>query len=246
MAAMKTFAVIVPTRNRPHNIPPLIEAMKATMAIDTKLILSVDDDDWKLADYQALKLPDWVSLEVGPRMRLGPALNHHAVRIADQFDVIGFLGDDNRPRTIGWDWRICDEIQPGGIVYCNDLIQRWKLPTAVFLDSLIVRTLGYFSAPGVVHLYIDDAWKILGERLGRLRYLGDVVVEHCHPLVGTAEPDEGYAEVNSPDRWSTDGPAFDKWKAEQLDDDVTKMMAALEPASYIAYDAVGRKVFESH
>lgn len=242
---MKSLAVIVPSRNRPQNIMPLIESMKATMAIDTKLILSVDDDDWKLAEYQALTLPDWVSLEVGPRMKLGPALNFHANRIKDEFDIIGFLGDDNRPRTIGWDWRVAEEMRPGGIVYCNDLIQRWKLPTAVFMDSLIVRTIGYFSAPGVIHLYNDDAWKILGERLGTLRYIGDCVIEHCHPLVGTAPRDEGYDEVNSDERWSTDGPAFDAWKADQLDADVEKMSEVLAPPAYQVYDAVGQIVYAS-
>jgi hypothetical protein len=223
---MKSLAVIVPSRGRPHNIWPLVQSMHDTKGIDTKLIISLDEDDPTLAQYQDLSLPwDWVSYEIGPRMKLGPALNFHANRIKDDYDIIGFLGDDNRPRTVGWDWRVAKEMPPLGVVYCNDLIQRWKLPTAVFMDSLIVRTVGYFCAPGVIHLYNDDAWKMLGERLGTLTYIGDCVIEHCHPLVGTAVTDQGYADVNSDERWSTDGPAFDKWRDTQLDGDIAKLLA---------------------
>lgn len=224
---MNDLVVVIPTRARPHNIPPLIESIEKTRAIDSRIILSVDSDDKYVCDYQDVRKPDWCELRVTEqRLRLGDALNFHAPGLAEEYKVIGFLGDDNRPRTVGWDWRIMEEMRPLGIIYVNDLIQRHKLPTAVFMDSQIVRTLGYFSAPGVIHLYIDDAWKALGEALGTLRYLGDCVIEHCHPLVGTAAMDDGYRAVNSPERWSTDGPAFDKWKAEQLERDVLTLRIA--------------------
>jgi hypothetical protein len=220
---MKPICVIVPTRNRPHNIGPLVESMKATMALDTHLLLAVDEDDPKLADYRALTLPEWVTLQVGPPMMIGPSLNYWSEALIDDYEAIGFFGDDNRPRTVGWDWRVMKAMPPFGVVYCNDLIQRWKLPTAVFLDSALVRHLGYFAAPGVIHLYNDDAWKLLGERLGTLTYLGDTVIEHCHPLVGTAETDEGYERVNSGERWSVDGPAFDAWRDGRLDRDIERI-----------------------
>lgn len=240
---MKKIAVIVPTRNRPHNIWPLVQAMHDTMALDTKLILAVDLDDETLPDYQKLDLPEWVSLEINERMLIGPSLNFHANRIKDDFDIIGFLGDDNRPRTIGWDWRIAESMPPLGVVYGNDLIQRWKLPTWVFQDSLIVKTIGYFAAPGVMHLYSDDAWKLLGERLGTLTYLGDVLIEHCHPLVGTAVDDEGYRAVNSDERWSTDGPAFDKWRDTQLDGDIDTLLRVAGMVEFVARNAAGDEIF---
>lgn len=203
---------------------PMIESIEATKALDTRFLFSIDRDDPDLDGYQRFSWPTWATPVYGERMRLGEALNWHASMLCPDYDIIGFLGDDNRPITVGWDWRITDEMRPLGIIYCNDLIQRWKLPTAVFMDARIVRTLGYFSAPGVIHLYIDDAWKALGEALGTLRYLGDCVIEHRHPLVGKAEMDAGYEAVNSAERWSTDGPAFDKWKAEQLPGDAARLL----------------------
>ena len=233
---MSGMVVIVPTRSRPHNMGPMIESIEATKALDTRFVLSIDHDDPDIDGYQRFSWPEWATLEVThPRMRLGEALNYHAQRLCADYDIIGFLGDDNRPITVGWDWRITDEMRPLGIVYCNDLIQRWKLPTAVFMDATIVRTVGYFSAPGVIHLYIDDAWKALGVALGTLRYLGDCVIEHRHPLVGKAESDAIYESVNSPERWSTDGPAFDKWRAEQLPVDSAKLHGLPDYASPFAF-----------
>ena len=57
---------------------------------------------------------------------------------------------------------------------------------------------------GLVHLYVDDYWRTLGERLGTLRYLDDVNIQHLHPTAGTAPEDDGYASVNSSERYAAD------------------------------------------
>lgn len=206
--------VIVPSRGRPHNIAELIECWRQTETI-ARLWVCVDDDDPALDGYRALSFPEWTELIVGPRLRLGPWLN-----LAGQFaatkdtwpmGIVGFMGDDHRPRTVDWDGEVLAECPRGGIVYGNDLVQGENLPTAVFMDARIIRTLGYMVPPGMTHLYLDDFWKLLGQRLGTLTYLPDVVIEHCHPTAGTAPSDAGYAEVNSPEMYDADRRRFEEY-----------------------------------
>jgi len=53
------------------------------------------------------------------------------------------------------------------------------------------------SPPAMKHLYLDNFWRDMGQELGSLRYLDDVIIEHMHFLIGKSEQDAGYAEVNS-------------------------------------------------
>jgi hypothetical protein len=221
--------VVVPSRGRPHNIAELVASWDRTRTADSHLWVIVDDDDPQLDGYHRVAAESarpWWSLTVGPRRRLGPTLNDEAL-IASGFGHVGFMGDDHRPRTIGWDAKIIATIEalPLAVVYGDDLVQRQNLATAVFMHADVVARLGYMVAPGLVHMYIDDFWMLLGNRLGTLTYLPDVVIEHCHPVAGTAPSDAGYVEVNAPEMYShgrtkfrefVDGGEFDKALARVL------------------------------
>jgi hypothetical protein len=61
---MGDLAVLVPSRERPHNIARLIEAMDKTCRGDTTLIVGVDEDEPHLDEYRAFN---------GARSRSGPA-----------------------------------------------------------------------------------------------------------------------------------------------------------------------------
>jgi len=83
------------------------------------------------------------------------------------------------------------------VVYGNDLFQGANLPTAAFLNSSLVQALGYMAPPVLKHLYADNFWMGLGQRLGGLVYLDDVVIEHMHPIASKGTWDEGYTRVNA-------------------------------------------------
>jgi len=51
----------------------------------------------------------------------------------------------------------------------------------------------------------------LGEDLGNLAYLPQVIIEHCHPIAGKAEWDEGYRTVNDREVYSFDALMFDNY-----------------------------------
>jgi hypothetical protein len=226
-----SMAVIVPSRGRPQNVEALIEAWGDTWDgnnTTATLIVAIDTDDPEFENYpHPGNVPSWVKVHHGPRRRLGGTLNHLAPFTAERYDVVGFMGDDHRPRTGGWDFDIERAMVPGGVVYGNDLIHGSNLPTAVFMDSRIVRTLGWFVIPGMTHLFMDNLWKTLGEQLGTLRYLPDVIIEHVHPIAGKAEWDAGYVECNTPDIWQHDEALYREWVAFQMPADIAKIRAAL-------------------
>lgn len=223
--------VIVPSRGRPQNIQRLLQAWTDTAAT-AQLEVAVDDDDPMLSEY--LRIMDHLEPEVGPlahcvvgeRLRLGPTLNARAVEAARLYRYVGFMGDDHLPRTNAWDDRITDHLADlrTGIVYGNDLLQGQALPTAVFMTADVIDTLGYFSPPELIHMYLDDAWKAWGEGMGRLRYLDDVVIEHMHPVAGKADGDVLYGESNAV--MGKDSIAYDHYKVSgELHADIAKLTA---------------------
>lgn len=222
--------VIVPSRGRPDNVLRLISAWTDTGAT-SGLEIVLDNDDTSFEEWhfeQIMEAGDWIGITSGPRIRLGPTLNREALIEADLHPFIGFMGDDHVPRTPGWDERICEALRElgTGIVYGNDLFQGPNLPTAVFMTSDIIKTLGYMCPPGLVHMYLDNAWLAWGQGIDRLRYLPDVVIEHVHPQAGgKAEVDEGYREV-----WplmQVDEPQWLEYKAMKLEADLDKLRGLL-------------------
>lgn len=220
--------VVVPTRGRPDSAERLLERFLKTSTTDAQLLFVVDDDDPEASGYSELKHECGAWIESGPRLRLVGSLNAAVMRHVDRYDTVGFMGDDHLPQTYGWDAQLAKAIHDGGpgtIAYGNDLFQGPNLPTAVFMDAAIPRTLGYMAPPTFVHLFIDNCWRAWGERTNKLVYLPDTVIEHLHPQAGKAEWDAGHVEVNSNDMYTVDGAAWQTYRHEPLDADVAKLAA---------------------
>jgi hypothetical protein len=211
-------AVIVPTRGRPGNAARLAEAFRETDTLNALVVFVADIDDPELPAYRDL-------LDSGaiPRLMvhgqtggtgLGPALNYAARKYAGLYENVGFMGDDHLPRTCGWEDRVLEELDSlePRIVYGNDLLQGPNLPTAVFMQSRIVQALGCMAPSCMRHLYLDNFWKHLGETLGGLVYLPDVIIEHLHPVAGKAAWDERYAVVNASGRDLADRTAWENYR----------------------------------
>jgi len=196
----------------------LVQAWDDT-AWSADLLVCVDDDDPELSNYGKIGC----NLHIAPRLRLGGTLNHIAVANMLAYDNLGFMGDDHLPKTEEWDTRVQGALCNSMIVYGNDLLQGANLPTAVFMRAEIVRALGYMVPPGMIHLYLDNFWKLLGESLGSIQYLPDVIIEHLHPSCGKADNDAQYQEVNAPELYSHDGALFSEYVQKQLALDVAKI-----------------------
>src|SRR5690242_2339902 len=129
---MADLVVVVPSRGRPAAARALAETFVATCTANTRLLIAVDMDDPAHGDYIAT-----ADLDVPPARAayvLGQdthtmveALNQAAaVAVESGAFAVGFMGDDHRPRTVGWDQAYLDALHDlgTGIVYGNDLLQR--------------------------------------------------------------------------------------------------------------------------
>lgn len=215
--------VIVPSRGRPQRAANMVQSVRETAAGDVRVLVVVDPDDPTLPDYQRKVTELLVQPE---RRRFAQALNAVVTEVWDSEDILGAYGDDVLFRTPGWDLRIREALDTPGIAFGNDLAHKNGHPTAVFMSSAIARGLGYFALPACRHLYVDDAWKAIGEDLGVLRYLPDVVFEHMHEVYGKAVKDQTYIDVYD-DNGKHDHDAFHAWRAAGMAEDIARLRAAL-------------------
>ncbi len=244
---MIDLVTIVPTRDRPGTAKDLAAAFADTCAAKTVLAIVVDESDPHGAEYaRSLDLPlvavdtatgqDWAEVAdrgVGvfstPSRTMVEALNLAAAAVVRNLNpfAVGFMGDDHRPRTPGWDRRYVDELRDlrTGIVFGDDLIQGAALPTQAAMTADIVRELGFMAPPGLIHLYVDNFWKDLGTKAGCLRFVPDAVVEHLHPFAGKGDVDDGYRRVNASGIFNADQVTYTSYLQERAADDVARVRA---------------------
>lgn len=221
--------VLVPSRGRPENVKRLIDAMDATIDVTmTRLFVIVDEDDPKQADYQYMlqNSRHWAfCITNSYYYKIGPILNAVSRNQAKACRYIAFMGDDHCPRTFHWDQHLVEALDgKPGVSYGNDLFQGENLPTAVCISSDVIRALGYMCPPRLEHLYLDNFWKELGQRLGNLKYLPDVIIEHLHPLAGKAQVDAGYHYSLAPETLRGDGERYAEFLRTRWEADSDSMM----------------------
>jgi hypothetical protein len=221
--------MIVPSRGRPENVAELWKAWQDTTTGNTALLVAADDDDPQLPGYRQVCDGWGIELTVGPRLRMVPTLNVAAFVRAPRHFALGFMGDDHRPKSLAWDERYLEALRElgTGFVYGNDLLAGERLPTQWAQTSDIVQALGAMIPAPVKHLWADNQIWDLGNAIGRIRYLPEVIVEHCHPLAGKATEDDGYREVNAPEAFEADRLVYADWYANQMPTDVAKLKALI-------------------
>jgi len=225
-----SLAVLCPSRGRPDKAVECYRSFLDTKhSADTEMLFVLDADD----DFDSYAgLPSIVVMPTGRRGMTDPV--NTAIRsLWDRYDIVGFVGDDHRFRTSGWDRVFVDQLgrAGGGLVYGND--KNWRdgeIPTQIFGSAAIWRALGWMALPACQHLYLDNAWRHIGESLERLYYFPDVIIEHMHPAYAKAEWDEGYRAVNSSEMYNHDRAAFEDWVAGSASEDLDRVRRALDLA----------------
>jgi hypothetical protein len=232
--------VIVPSKGRPQSVARVYEAWVKTGAFEhAKLVFAVDADDSKHSAYfdadllRGLPQPGNATVyfqTFATWQPMVPKLNECA-RIAcladDRFEMVAFMGDDHVPRSHGWAARYVEALRDlgTGIVYGDDLVQGEKLPTQWAMTSDIVSALGRMVPAPVEHLYCDNAVLDLGRAADCIRYLPDVVIEHCHPVAQRGAWDAGYERVNSRTQYAADRARYLTWRRDQMAADAETVRA---------------------
>jgi hypothetical protein len=214
---MTDMTIFVPTRGRTTSAVCLQEVFEDTCQGNTEVIFISSTDDEYHEDYKALNRLGILNklICVTPRKRgMADPLNLGFRKWLEDPRVfpsyaVGFMGDDHRPRTQGWDLeyiraltalsgRSRDRSKPGvGMVYGDDLLQGEDLPTQIAMTTNIPTILGRMVPDQLSHLYTDTYWLELGKKLNKITYLPEVIVEHMHPGAGKAHVDVGYAYSGS-------------------------------------------------
>lgn len=225
-------AVLCPSRGNPEALFEAAFSFADTRMGDSSFIPVVDENDPDIERYFAFNEDVGLPIEVVPRDLTGSmnaALNYAAAKYADHADIVGFIGDDHRFRTKGWDRVVAKVLRDegGGLLYGDDLAQREQLPTAVFISSPIVKALGWFGLRGAKHLYLDNTWKQLGEQADCLFYLPDIVIEHMHPAYGKGTWDANHVRVNSEAMYSHDLAVYEEWQRTSAEQDVERVRSAI-------------------
>jgi len=217
---MSRLLMIVPSRKRANSCLEVLAEFNKN-SVDADILFGLDDDDKSEYAPEVLE-----HAEINPRLRMGGTLNLLATKYANKYEYLGFMGDDHRPRTQGWDVKLCQAIgNKPGVAYGNDLLQGANLPTAVVLSSEIVQRIGYMVPPTLIHMYMDNFWRDFGDKLGNLQYLPDVILEHLHYLAGKAVNDLQYQEVNASHVYENDRIAYALYQSGQFDKDIHKVLS---------------------
>jgi len=142
--------------------------------------------------------------------------------MADVYDVLMWVGDDNVFRTPAWDRIMLDCLESmggSGWVYPDDK-RRNDVPEHWACSSDVVKALGWYANPALGHFYIDNSTAELGKRAGLIRFCPDAVVEHLHYSVAPETVrDEVY--VSTEERFgAADMQAYQEWRVNQMPHDI--------------------------
>lgn len=215
--------VIIPARGRPDKAKIAFDALKQFSKV-SDFMIGLDDDD--ADNYPEI---EGVIREVNPRLKMNGTLNLLVSKYQDKYETITFMGDDHVVRTENWDGLLYQGIKERGygISYANDLFQGANLPTMVMMSTNISKELGFFAPPKLIHLFMDNFWKVFGQVTDCLTYHPDVIVEHMHYMAGKSQSDAQYLEVNSSDVSNHDALAFKEYAETQLKDDAIRVLTAV-------------------
>jgi hypothetical protein len=220
-----TNLIIIPSRNRAENVERAIKAIKETATI-SDIMIGLDADNHEI--YPRI---NGVIYEVNPQTekRMNGTLNLLSTRYANMYETVYFMGDDHLPITKGWDETLYQPIKERGygVSYGNDLYQKENLPTAVMMSTNIIKILGFMSPPEQIHMFLDNFWKLVGERTNSLSYFDDVIIEHLHAYVGKSELDEMYLSVNNPEVAGVDGERYGQYIYGPFESDMVRLRSAL-------------------
>jgi glycosyltransferase involved in cell wall biosynthesis len=189
-------SVLVPTMGRPELLKRMLDSIERTSKgeVRVEVLVYLEEDD--TSDYSFLFDYPMVEIFRGSGKTVGQAWNIMAAHCSGDLIMMG--NDDLVWHTEGWDVRLTEifEEYPDQI-FCAWFNDQTKNSRAQCAFPIVSRrwynTLGYFT-PEVFEFFYHDTWvRDVAQRVGRLVYIEDFVVEHRHFTEGKASMDETYA-----------------------------------------------------
>lgn len=180
---------ILTSLGRPDRIRKVVDSY--AWGFETQVILALWSGDARLREYLRQEWPENWRVETISRRGNGPTYN----KILDRYPnepCYGFLADDAILDEQGMLRQLEQEAGDWNVAYANDKHWGARLPTMPCIGGDLVRAVGFLAPEFLTHWAIDNAWGVIGERLGALRYRADLTYTHLNPAFGTAPDDSTY------------------------------------------------------
>lgn len=187
-------SILLPTRQRPHNIERLWESVINTVddINNIELVMYIDDDD---QTYDDLKLDGNITIVRGPRIVLSECWNKCYEQAKGY--ILMHCGDDIVFRTKGWDTTVKTEFAkyPDHIVfvYGDDGGPARDFGTHGFIHRKWAEVSGFFVPPYFSSDY-NDTWLNDVAKLINRHHRIDIYTEHMHPAFNKAPVDDNHRE----------------------------------------------------
>ena len=182
-------AVLIPTKERLEDFIIFADSWMNTTEGKSDVIVGIDIGDETYEEIKD-KYP-FIYEYIKPKPFLD-ILNELALKYSDEYDYVGFMEDDCNFNTNGWETAFINKIEETGdnaIVWGNDLLNGESLVGLPFMNSKIIKKLGYMCPPEIKYLWADHFWKKIGQAVNSLHYFPEIVIEHRHYLTGKREKD---------------------------------------------------------
>lgn len=205
---------VIPSRGRPQRLREMWESAQKTKSdpdVEIDLIIGVDADDPQVDVYIDIFGPTRVLVA---QDRISYAARCNQLVWYTDGDLMWMGNDDFLFRTVGWDTKVrtaankvTDNIF---LIFPEDGFKR-AIPfaTTSFLPRRVVEIMGGVFPYIFYHNCCDPYLSNIFERLGRLIYLPDVLIEHMHVNRGKAQMDDTYARGKD-----TEQADLDSWTME--------------------------------
>jgi len=212
---MWTFA----TRSRVENCKRFIQAWHDTEA-SSEVYVRLDNCDPELVEMRNLPWPETFTVNVGPRKRIGEAMQEMFAAYPNE-PWYGILADDLVPRTRLWDKRLIEAAGTTGVSCAEDIHTYGHHICHPCVGGDLVRFVGFFGLPVVKHFGTDTFWQDVFYGCNMKSRLTDVIVEHVHYYWNKAPFDKTYQEselINEADRL-----AWKEWFDLNMSDTIAKI-----------------------
>jgi len=196
-------SILLPTRNRPENIRKCITSIiESCDDVDDIEICSYVDDDDELSIPAFSEFTSEINIEVYQAERqpihIRLSTHYNVLYPVCRGDIIMYCADDVMFNTKGWDTLVINEFDRYDdkilLVYGKDGFQNEKIATHGFMHRNWIDTIGYVHPPYFGVAYADNWVTDVATKVGRIKYIESLELEHMHPAAGKGEWNQTYLD----------------------------------------------------
>lgn len=202
--------IVLPTKYRPLALKRFVRVYNDTGGT---LPIHVVFDAADASRYNDIETPHhWKRVSVTAGTPIGFIFDKMFRKYPNE-PYYGMIADDVLPETDRWDVLMSEACCPDKIVWGCDEIQNEKLAVHPFIGGDLVRKLGWWSAPGLKHWFVDNVWTNLAHSLNCGVYMPEVKMTHLHPVNGRRSVDR--TDREQPNHMA-DQVTYEKFMKEQF------------------------------